>query len=291
MCRILSASELAGRADLRAEAPRRIIPVMIRRAGRTVRSLSRSLALSALLPAAVPAQTDSYAARGGEIRITPFAGASVQLEHQGLVVHVDPWSRGDYGSALPADLVLITDTPADHLDPELIGRLRKPSAAVIVPTGPEGARDPGGAERLRAVPDAQVMRNGETRPFDLNEDGRVDVTVEAVPMYDLIPGDPFHAKGEGNGYIVTLAGIRVYLAGVTECTPEMQAIRDIDVAFVPMNLPHGRMPPAVAADCVRRIGPRVVYPYHYREMPIDEFVDALRGSAIEVRVRDWYPPV
>jgi hypothetical protein len=70
-------------------------------------------------------------------------------------------------------------------------------------------------------------------------------------MYDIIPGEPFHAKGEGNGYVVTIGGVRIYLAGVTECTPEMQAVRDVDIAFVPMNLPHGRMPPAVAADCVR----------------------------------------
>jgi L-ascorbate metabolism protein UlaG (beta-lactamase superfamily) len=108
-------------------------------------------------------------------------------------------------------------------------------------------------------------------------------------MYDIIPGDPFHAPGEGNGYVVTLAGVRIYFAGVTECTPEMRAVRDVDIAFVPMNLPNGRMPPAVAAECVRAIGPRVVYPYHYRELPIDAFVEALRGSPIEVRLHDWYP--
>lgn len=248
------------------------------------------LVLGAVVPAALAAQTDTYAARGAQIRITHFAGASVQLEHQGVVVHVDPWSRVDYAAAAPADLILVTDTPSDHLDPELIRRLRTPETIVVVPTDPEDARDAGSAERLRAVPGTQVMRNGDVRRLDVTGDGAPDVTVEAVPMYDIIPGEPFHAKGEGNGYIVTLAGIRVYLAGVTECTPEMRAIRDIDVAFVPMNLPHGRMPPAAAADCVRTIGPRVVYPYHYREMPIEPFVEALRGSPIEVRVRDWYPP-
>jgi L-ascorbate metabolism protein UlaG (beta-lactamase superfamily) len=258
--------------------------------GASTLSLSLGLALAALAPPPSLAQTDTYAARGSEMGVTHFAGASVQLEHEGIVVHVDPWSRGDYAAALPADLVLITDTPSDHLDPELIARLRKPDAVVIVPTDPAGARDPGSAERVRAVPGAQVTRNGDIRPFDFTQDGTVDVTVEAVPMYDIIPGEPFHAKGEGNGYIVTIGGIRVYLAGVTECTPEMRAIRNVDVAFVPMNLPHGRMPPAVAADCVRTIGPRVVYPYHYREMPIDELVEALRGGPIEVRVGDWYPP-
>jgi len=239
---------------------------------------------------ALHAQTDTYRAIDGEIRITPFAGAGVQLEYQGLVVHVDPWSRGDYDAALPADLILITDTPADHLDPELIRRLRTPRTVVVVPADPGSARDAGGAERLRAVEEAMVMQNGETMALDPGGDGSTDVSVDAVAMYDLIPGEPFHAKGEGNGYVVTLGGVRIYLAGVTECTPEMQAVRDVDVAFVPMNLPNGRMPPLVAADCVRTIGPRVVYPYHYREMPIDDFVDALRGSVIDVRVRNWYPP-
>lgn len=254
-------------------------------------ALALLLALGGLAPARLLAQTDTYSARGSEIRITPFAGAGVQLEHRGIVVHVDPWSRARYGaSALPADIILITDTPADHLDPELIRSLRAPGTVVIVPTDADGARDAGGAERLRAVPGAQVMRNGESRDFDVTADGAADVTVEAVAMYDIIPGEPFHAKGDGNGYVVTLAGIRVYLAGVTECTPEMQAVEDVDVAFVPMNLPNGRMPPAVAAECVRGIAPRVVYPYHYREMPIDAFVEALRASPIEVRVRDWYPP-
>jgi len=110
-------------------------------------------------------------------------------------------------------------------------------------------------------------------------------------MYDLLPGEPFHAKGEGNGYILTLGDTRIYLAGVTECVPEVREIRDIDIAFIPMNLPYGRMPPQTAAECVKMIRPSVVYPYHYREQPIDEFVQALAGEPdIQVRVHDWYPP-
>ena len=134
------------------------------------------------------------------------------------------------------------------------------------------------------------MNIDERVELDLRGGGTPDVTVETVAMYDLIPGQPFHARGEGNGYIVTLGGVRIYFAGVTECTPEMQAVQDVQVAFVPMNLPNGRMPPTAAAECVKTLSPDVVYPYHYRELPIDEFVDALRGEPIEVRVRDWYPP-
>ncbi|HCK90068.1 MAG: MBL fold metallo-hydrolase [Gemmatimonadetes bacterium] len=232
------------------------------------------------------AQTDSYPAANGALKITPFVGAGVQIEYSNMVVHVDPWSRGDYSEALPADVILITDTPADHLDPDLIQQLIKTNSTLIVPAFPEDARDEGGARRLRQVSGALVMENEESVEIEL--DGNT-IMVESVAMYDLIPGQPFHAKGEGNGYIVTMGGLRIYLAGVTECTIEMQAIEDIDIAFVPMNLPNGRMPPARAAECVKIIEPNVVYPYHYREQPIEVFIEALRNHPTEVRVRDWYP--
>jgi L-ascorbate metabolism protein UlaG (beta-lactamase superfamily) len=218
-----------------------------------------------------------------EVTITSFVGASVQVEFDGTVIHVDPWGGGDYSNALPADLILITDTAGDHLDPDLIQQLRKPGTPVVLSSTPEDARDEGSRERLLRVPDGLVMNNGESLTL-------AGVPVEAVPMYDIIPGNPFHAKGEGNGYVINFGGQRIYFSGVTECTPELQALEDIDIAFMPMNLPNGRMVPLVAADCVKTIRPAVVYPYHYRRLPIEEFVEALRGEAdIEVRVRDWYP--
>jgi len=259
---------------------------------RRQRGLMRPAATALVLllaPASLVGQTDEYPGVGGPIRITPFVGASVQIEYLGAVIHVDPWSRADYSGARPAALILITDTPADHLDPDLIAELRKPNATVIVPSTPANARDEGGATRLRAVPGAVVMDNGELLFVSLATSGTPSVTVEAIAMYDLIPGQPFHARGEGNGYVVTLGGTRIYLSGVTECTPEMQAVEDVDILFVPMNLPNGRMPPVSAAECTRLLSPAVVYPYHYREQPIDAFVEALRGGPIEVRVRDWYP--
>jgi len=258
---------------------------------RRARPRSAAAAFALLLaPASLFGQTDEYQDIGGPIRITPFVGASVQIEYLGAVIQVDPWSRGDYAEAMPADLVLITDTPADHLDPDLISELRKPTTTVIVPSTPADARDEGGASRLRAVPGALVLNNGEHLVVSLATSGTPSVTVEAIAMYDLIPGQPFHARGEGNGYVVTLGGTRIYLSGVTECTPEMQAVEDVDILFVPMNLPNGRMPPLSAAECTRLLSPAVVYPYHYREQPIDAFVEALRGGPIEVRQRDWYPP-
>jgi L-ascorbate metabolism protein UlaG (beta-lactamase superfamily) len=232
------------------------------------------LVVLALLPQAAEGQ--------GGVKITPFTGASIQLEHDSLVIHIDPWSGGDYSNALPADLILITDTSADHLDPDLIRALRKPGTPVILSDRPDEARDEGSRERLLLVPDGTLMENGDRLTL-------AGVAIEAVPMYDIIPGEPFHARGEGNGYILAVGGIRIYVAGVTECVPEIQTIRDIDVAFIPMNLPHGRMPPSAAAECVKMIQPAIVYPYHYREQSIDEFVAALEDEPVEVRVHDWYP--
>ena len=111
-------------------------------------------------------------------------------------------------------------------------------------------------------------------------------------MYNLsrgpAAGELFHPQGRGNGYVVTIGGRRLYVAGDTECTPEMKALRNIDVAFLPMNLPY-TMTPAEAADCARAFKPSIVYPYHYRGQNPGEFVAALKGSGIEVRVREWYP--
>ncbi len=246
----------------------------------------RAAPAAAFLALATATAAAGQASTGGsaEIGITPFVGASVQLEYEGTVIHVDPFSRGDYSNALPADLILVTDSPADHLDPELIAELRKPGAPVVVSDRPEEARDEGSRERLLQVPDATIMDNGDRLTL-------AGVEIEAVAMYDLLPGEPFHARGEGNGYILTLGGTRVYLSGVTECVPEIQTIEDIDIAFMPLNLPHGRMVPLAAAECVKIIRPAVLYPYHYREQPIDVFLEALANEPdIEVRVHDWYPP-
>ena len=133
----------------------------------------------------------------------------------------------------------MTDIPADHFDQDAIAAIRKPGSPVVIP--------PAATEQMA---DGTPLANGETRTL-------AGVQVETIPMYDLIPGEPVHPKGRGNGYLLTLGGRRVYVAGVTECVPEVRALRDIEVVFVPMNLPQGRMTPAAAAECVRDIDPAV----------------------------------
>jgi L-ascorbate metabolism protein UlaG (beta-lactamase superfamily) len=224
--------------------------------------------------------------RVGDVEVTPFTHSHIQFEHAGKVIHVDPWSVGDLASAKPADLILITDDVAHHLDGKAIARLRKPNAPVVI-----------AANGKKVVPDGIVMANGETREV-------AGVRIEATAAYDVTPGESFHPKGEANGYILTLGKQRIYVVGVTECVPEVRGAKNIDVAFFPMNLPAARMEPAAAIECIRAINPRIVYPYHYdqdwvRPVPeggkrpqpttrgLQELVKAL-APAIEVRLANWY---
>jgi L-ascorbate metabolism protein UlaG (beta-lactamase superfamily) len=232
--------------------------------------------------------TDTIPATGGDITITPIIHSSLQLEHAGLVIQVDPWSLADLSRAKPADLILITDDVGHHLDVKAIARLRKPGAPIVMP-----------AIARAKIPDGIVLANGEATTV-------AGVRVESIAAYDIKPGEPYHPKGEANGYLITLGGKRIYLAGVTECVPEIRALRNIDVAFMPMNLPVERMTPVASAECVKAIRPAVVYVYHYDQdytarlnrgtLPnvstvggFDQFKEALRGEPVEVRAADWYP--
>lgn len=234
---------------------------------------------------------DRFPAQGGDLLIQPLAHASVRLEHAGRRIYVDPWSRAGLAGAPSADLILITDADAGahHLDPAALPALRTPQTTVVIP---ESGR--------AAVPDGVVLANGATRTVG-------GVQVEAIGSYDLTPGDPFHARGVANGYVLTLGGLRVLLAGVTECVPEIAALQRIDIAFMPMNLPNGRMTPQAVAACVDRFKPRIVYPYHYdqgyiprlagrgaasgaadAEASVRTLAALLQGRA-DVRTGRWYP--
>ncbi len=249
--------------------------------------------LALLVGAISAAPADRYPANGGDIEITPFLHASVQLEHAGKVIHVDPWSVSDLSRAKPADLILVTDDPVHHLDVKAIQRLRKPGAPVVIP-----------AKGKDRVPDGTVLANGASVTL-------AGIRVDSIAAYDLTPGDPVHPKGEANGYVITLGGKRIYVAGVTECVPEMRALTNIDVAFMPMNIPPARMTPSATAACVKALKPKVVYVTHYdntsaarltdpkapeRANPggltvpqtLNAFKDALKNEAVEVRLPDWY---
>ena len=257
--------------------------------------MRRVLALLLAFVAAAPASAaDRFPAAGGDIEITPILHSSVQIEHGGKVIQVDPWSRGDLSRAKPADLILITDDVGHHLDVKAIQRLRKPGAPVVI-----------AANGKAQVPDGIVLANGQSATA-------AGIRVEAIAAYDLKPGAPEHPKGEANGYVITLGGKRILLAGVTECVPEVKALENIDVAFMPMNIPVARMIPAAAAECTKSLKPKVVYLYHYDQdftaritnpaakpqgLPggltiaesLSAFREAMKGAPTEVRSGDWYP--
>jgi L-ascorbate metabolism protein UlaG (beta-lactamase superfamily) len=240
----------------------------------------RHLFLAALMIAV--AQTGG--AVDADVTITPIIHASVQIEYDGRVIQVDPWSAGDLTRARPADLILISDDPVHHLDPVAIRRLRKAGAPVLLPPAAQPK-----------FPEGTVIANGESRTV-------AGIAVAAIAAYDIKPGEPSHPKGKANGYVVTLGATRVYLAGVTECVPEVRALRNIDIAFVPMNIPLDRMTPSAAAECVKAINPKRVYVYHYDQTfastgkaganmaaTLRAFREALKGTPIEIAEGVWYP--
>jgi L-ascorbate metabolism protein UlaG (beta-lactamase superfamily) len=231
-----------------------------------------TIGLTVVTMAALPIP-DKIPATGGTLTIQPIYHATLQIVQGGRVIDVDPVAQGDYTGLAKPDIILITDIHSDHCDPATVAKLRKDTTKVVVPevvdTKFEGAI---------------VMANGDTKTID-------GVTIKAVPMYNLTrgaaDGQVYHEKGRGNGYVLTLGDKRIYIAGDTEGTPEMMALKNIDVAFIPMNLPY-TMPPLEAAVAVRAFAPKIVYPYHYRGSDPTEFAKALAGTRIDVRLRDWY---
>ncbi len=241
--------------------------------------------LTAFAAAVVAAnQTDALAASGGDIQITPIMHSSVQLEYAGKVIQVDPVAAydnvelpllGKFDALKQADLILVTDIHPENLDPAEIGKLRKSGAPGVLPAAAASAA----GEKIPAP--TVVMANGDMKAVG-------DVNIEAVPMYNMQhgpkPGEVYHPKGRGNGYIVTLGGKRLYFMGDTECTAEVKAVKNIDVAFVPMNMPQ-TMTPADAGECLKAIQVKIAYPYHYEGQKRDEaFLKAyLRGSSVDFR--------
>lgn len=232
---------------------------------------------------AAPSST-TIPAQGGEIRITPIFHASFQIEFRGKVVHVDPFSMGDYSRAKKADVVLITDIHEDHLDEAALAKVIKDRTTVVAP---------------EAVVEKLNAEKGHTLRLDHGKQlAPRGIVVQAVPMYNLVrgpqKGEFYHDKGRGNGYILNLGGKRIYIAGDTEVTPEMKALKNIDVALLPMNLPY-TMTPQEAAAGAKAFAPKIVIPYHYR-YPFDkannnpqQFQAALKGSKTQVRILEWYP--
>ena len=206
---------------------------------------------------------------GVEVVIVPIHHATLMLQFKGKAIYVDPAGPADYTGLPKPDYVFITDIHGDHFDKAAIAKLKTESTVIA---GPQAVAD--------QLPGITAIANGQKQKFG-------EIEVEAVPMYNLKHGT-YHTKGRGNGYIFQLADRRFYVSGDTEGIPEMLALKNIDVAFVCMNLPY-TMTPAEAAVAVKTFRPRIVYPYHYSDSDVKAFAAALKGeTGIEVRLRNWY---
>ena len=228
------------------------------------------------IPEDVNLTGDRVTTSKGNLILHPINHATLALGWSSKTIYVDPVGPLERYAGLPdASAILVTDIHADHLSADTLGALLREGTVLIVP---QAVKDQLPAA-LQAR--AQVLANGQTTQVE-------DLGVEALPMYNLTPGRDFHAKGRGNGYVLSAGGRRVYIAGDTEDTTEMRALTGIDVAFVPMNLPY-TMTVQQAADAVRAFKPGVVYPYHYRGSDVAEF-SRLVGTdvGVEVRLREWY---
>jgi L-ascorbate metabolism protein UlaG (beta-lactamase superfamily) len=212
----------------------------------------------------------------GAVTITPVYHASLEIEAGGKIIIIDPAKPANFAGLPQADLILITDIHGDHLDADLIKAESKEGTEIIAP-----------AAVAKTVTTAKVLGNGEKTTWGA-------WTIEAIPMYNTTasrgpaPGKLFHDKGRGNGYVLTYGGKRFYFSGDTEGIPEMRALKNIDVAFICMNLPY-TMTPEEAADAVKAFHPKVAIPYHYKGQDTMAFKKALDGTGIDVRLLDWYP--
>jgi L-ascorbate metabolism protein UlaG (beta-lactamase superfamily) len=210
------------------------------------------------------------------IEFSPVKHGTMVIETSDVSIYVDPAGDVKAFEQFPSpDIILITDIHGDHLDAEAVNALKEDKTVIVAPKAV--------AERLG---EGQILNNGESKMVQ-------KVTIEAIPMYNISEGRlQYHEKGRGNGYVITAAKKRIYISGDTEDIPEMRGLKDIDYAFVCMNLPY-TMTVEQAASAVLEMKPKVVFPYHYRGS--DGFSDVEKfkqlvseNENIEVRLLNWY---
>jgi L-ascorbate metabolism protein UlaG (beta-lactamase superfamily) len=252
---------------------------------KTTRSFSLpAVGLATLVLFTVPfarsadAVTDSIATKDGPLKISPINHATLALEWNDRTIYVDPVGGAKMFQGLPKpELILVTDIHGDHFSKETLAEMAGANTKIVCPAAVAEQMTP----ELRKS--AMVLTNGQVEEIS-------GVKIEAIPMYNLTAERlKYHTKGRGNGYVLTLGGKRIYISGDTEDIPEMLALKNIDVAFVCMNLPY-TMTVDQAARAVLTFKPKIVYPYHYRGSDLSKFKELVgTNPGIEVRLRDWYP--
>jgi len=214
---------------------------------------------------------------GDEIDFEPIQHGTFVIRTTIANIYIDPVGDKKIFENFPdPDIILITDIHGDHLDTSVVDFLATKKTTVI---GPKAVID-----RLK---NGVILNNGESKTYN-------GVNVEAIPMYNLTEERlRFHEKGRGNGYVITVNKKRIYISGDTEDITEMRALKNIDFAFICMNLPY-TMDIDQAASAVLEMKPEVVFPYHYRGTDgfsdIEKFKQLVeKNKTVEVRLLNWYP--
>ncbi|CAN5469068.1 MBL fold metallo-hydrolase [soil metagenome] len=218
----------------------------------------------------------------GDLSIQPINHATLAFTWNGKTVYTDPNGGKAYEGMAAPDLIFVTDIHGDHFSPETLQAVSTDKTIIIVP---QAAYDKlSDVLKTKAV----VLTNGQT----IN---KLDIAINAIPMYNLpdASNNAMHTKGRGNGYVLTFGNKTIYISGDTAGIPEMRSLKNIDVAFVCMNLPY-TMEINEAASAVLDFKPKIVYPYHYRGQNGLSDTEAFKklvnegNKDIEVRLRDWY---
>jgi L-ascorbate metabolism protein UlaG (beta-lactamase superfamily) len=220
-----------------------------------------------------PFATDIIKTSAGDLKITFIGHGSLMFTFNTKIVHVDPFTKvADYAKFPKADVILITHEHHDHLDLKALEQIRTEKTKVVLTEACS-----------KQVKNGIIMKNGDVQTVN-------GLKIEAIPAYNLVHkrdnGQPFHPKGVGNGYIITFGDKRVYVAGDTENIPEMKSLREIDCAFLPMNLPY-TMTPEMVADAAKTFRPKILYPYHFGDTDTSKLLKLLQDQKeIEVRIRN-----
>ena len=243
------------------------------------------------------AQPDTFYTKSGRaLVITPIKHASMRIQYDGKEIQIDPVTQlppaTDYTAFPKADYIFVTHEHFDHCDKKAVEQLTKDGTIVIA-----------NANSAAIIGQGMVMKNGDSKTISIsNTDGTsrtstpsepaskasaTEMAVDAVPAYNnSADKQQFHPKGRDNGYVLTIDGLRIYIAGDTEDIEEMSQLKDIDVAFLPCNLPY-TMTPEQCAKAAKMFMPKVLYPYHFSETKIERVKELLSGTGIDVRLRNF----
>ena len=219
-------------------------------------------------------ETDIFVTNGGKlVKLHALMHSSIRIEYDGRNLYIDPCSNlhgrtVDYAAMPKADIILVTHEHFDHYDTAAIRQLTADGMLLIM-----------NPRCVELYGSGTAMANGDRQQL---ADG---IMIEAVPAYNTTAEHlQFHPKGRDNGYILTLDGLRIYIAGDTEDIPEMADIKDIDIAFLPCNQPY-TMTPEQLVNTAKMVNPKVLFPYHYGETDVTTIPAQL--PAIDIRIRHY----